>query len=348
MNRRHFLASSMSAAAASAFTSLKAASNGKLAIGMDHFSVRGTGWKAPQIIEYAASLKLDALFLSELGPFESFDDDYLKKLRAQIDAAGLKIYVGGRSICKTSSMWEGKYGTPDELMALIIKTAKALGSPVARCVLGNAKDRTTDGGIEKHQEECIKVFKAAKSRCEAEGIKISIENHAGDQQSEELRNLIEAAGKDFVGANIDPGNAMWTLEDPMHNLEVLGPYVNCSSVRDSMIWETPEGAKVQWTAIGEGLVDFAAYAKRFAELAPGVALMVESISGFAKPFPFLKDEFWKPYSKAPAASFAGWLALMKRGHEIPSFKAKDKDEEAAYQKGEVERSVKWLREHVQV
>ena len=335
----------MTAAAASAFSDVRAAAPGKLMIGMDHFATRGTGWKAPQIIEYAASLKLDALFLSELGPFESFEDDYLKKLKAQIDAAGLKIYVGGRSVCKTSNMWEGKYGTPDELMTLIIKTAKALGSPVARCVLGNAKDRTTDGGIEKHQEEVIKVFKAAKSRCEAEGIKISIENHAGDQQSEELRALIDAAGKDFVGANIDPGNAVWALEDPMHNLEILGPYVNCSSVRDSMIWETPEGAMVQWTAIGEGLVDYAAYAKRFAELAPGVALMVETISGFAKPFPFLKDEFWKPYMKAPAASFAGWLAMMKRGHQIPPFKAPDKAAEAAYQKGELERSITWLRAH---
>lgn len=348
MHRRHFLQSSLSFAAASAFSPLHAATGDKLKIGMDHFAVRGTGWKAPQIIEYAASLKLDAVFLSELGPFESFEDDYLKKLRAQIDAAGLKVYVGGRSICKTSNMWEDKYGTPDELMALIIKTAKALGSPVARCVLGNAKDRTTDGGIEKHQEECIKVFKAARSRCEAEGIKISIENHAGDQQSEELRNLIEAAGKEYVGANIDPGNAVWALEDPMHNLEVLGPYVNCSSVRDSMVWETSEGAMVQWTAIGEGLVDFAAYAKRFAELAPGVALMVESISGFAKPFPYLKEEFWKPYAKSPASSFAGWLALMKRGHEIPAFKAPNKEAEIAYQKGELERSIKWLRENVKV
>ena len=345
MNRRHFLQSTLTAAAASALPQVRAAANGKPGVGMDHFAVRGTGWKAPQIIEYAASLKLDAVFLSELGPFESFEDDYLKKLRAQIDAAGLKVYVGGRSVCKTSNIWEDKYGSPDELMALIIKIAKALGSPVARCVLGNSKDRTTDGGIEKHQEEVIKVFKAAKSRCEAEGLKISIENHSGDQQSEELRNLIEAAGKDYVGANIDPGNAVWALEDPMHNLEVLGPYVNCSSVRDSMIWETPEGAMAQWTAIGEGLVDFAAYSKRFAELAPGVPLMIETISGFAKPFPFLKEEFWKPYAKAPAASFAGWLAMMKKGHAIDPFKAPNKEAEAAYQKGELERSVKWLRDH---
>ena len=69
-------------------------------IGLDHFAVRGTGWKAPQLIDYAALLKLDTLFLSELGPFESFEDDYLKKLKSQADAAGLKLYTGGMSICR--------------------------------------------------------------------------------------------------------------------------------------------------------------------------------------------------------------------------------------------------------
>lgn len=81
-------------------------------IGLDHFAVRGTGWKAPQLIDYAASLKLDTLFLSELGPFESFEDDYLKKLKAQADAAGLKLYTGGMSICKTARRYKPEQGTP--------------------------------------------------------------------------------------------------------------------------------------------------------------------------------------------------------------------------------------------
>ncbi len=312
-------------------------------IGMDHFAVRATGWKAPQLIEYAIAQKLDCLFLSELGPFESYEEDYLKKLKAQADAGNLKLFTGGMSICRTAHRWKAEQGTPEEYLTLLILIAKTCGSPVARCVLGDASDRTGDGGIERHIEECVKALKSVKSRCETEGVKIAIENHAGDMQSHELRALIEAAGTSYVGANIDPGNAVWALEDPMHNLEVLGPVTICSSVRDSMIWETEEGAMVQWTAIGEGLVDFAAYAKRFAELAPGAPLNIETISGFAKPFLFLRDEFWKPYAKAPAAAFAGWLALMKRGHKIEPHKATNKDEEAAYQKGELERSVKFLR-----
>lgn len=302
------------------------------------------------MIEYAASLKLDAVFISELGPMESFEDDYVKKLKAQADAAGLKIYVGGMSICKTSNVWKDTWGSPEEHLALLIRLAKGLGSPIARCVLGNAKDRSTDGGIDKHIEECVNVLQAVKSRCETEGVKISMENHAGDMQSHELKGLIEAAGKGHVGANIDPGNAVWALEDPMQHLEVLGPYVNCSSVRDSMLWETEDGAMVQWTAVGDGLIDFKAYAKRFHELAPDAPLNVETISGFAKPFPYLKEEFWAPYPKASAESFAAWVALARKGKALDPFKAPDGPEkkaaEVAYQKEQLERSTKWLQANI--
>jgi hypothetical protein len=35
-------------------------------LGLDHFAIRGFNWKAPQLIDYAASQKLDGIFLSEL------------------------------------------------------------------------------------------------------------------------------------------------------------------------------------------------------------------------------------------------------------------------------------------
>lgn len=348
MNRRSFLAQSFATAAASSFANA-AIQGGKLAIGLDHFSVRATGWKAAQYIDYAATLKLDTIFLSELGVFENFEEPYLTSLKQRADRAGVKIYVGTGSVCESSNTWKAANGSGTEHLALTIKVAKALGSPVARCYLGNQKDRSSDGGIAKHIENTIKAIKANQTRAEAEGIKIAIENHAGDMQSHELKALIETAGKGYVGANIDPGNAVWALEEPLMHLEVLGPLTVCSSVRDSMLWEDENGAAVvQWTAVGEGLVDFKAYAKRFAELAPGVPLQVETISGFARPFEWKKDEFWKIFpNHRDTPMFKAWLDMAKRGKKIDSFKAPDgpgkKDAEIAYQKGEAERSFAWLR-----
>lgn len=346
MNRRSFLAQSLAATAAASLS--QAATGSKLALGLDHFAVRATGWKAAQFIDYAASLKLDTMFISELHVFENFEEAYLKSLKEQADRAGLKLYVGTGCVCKTANRWKDTYGTPEEHLSLTIRIAKTLGSPVARCYLGDQKDRSGDGGIQKHIESIVKTIKACQSKAEGEGIKIAVENHAGDMQSHELKALIEAAGKGYVGANIDPGNAVWALEEPLLHLEALGPLTICSSVRDSMLWEDENGAVVQWTAVGEGLVDFKAYAKRFAELAPGVPLQVETISGFARPFAWKKDEFWNIFpNHRDTPMFKAWLDMAKRGKKIDTFKAPDgpakKDAEIAYQKGEAERSFTWLR-----
>ena len=351
ISRRSFLATAASTFAVSALPQLRTQAQtstpARLALGLDHFAVRATGWKAGDYLKYAAGLKLDTLFLSELVVFESFEEPYLRDLKAQADRAGLKLYVGTGSICDSSNTWKPAFGSPEEHLKLTIRVAKALGSPVARCYLGNQKDRATDGGIDKHIEKVIATCKACQSFAEGEGVKIAVENHAGDMLSHELVALIEAAGKGYVGANIDPGNAVWCLEEPLRHLETVGPYTICSSVRDSMVWETEQGLTVQWTAVGEGLVDFKAYAKRFAELAPGVPLQVETISGFARPFTWRGDDFWKIFPQMRAADFAAFLNCAKRGHEILPFKAPEGDgkkaAEIAYQKGEFERSISWLR-----
>lgn len=350
MNRRNFLRQTTFASAALAASQLRSAGVPGLKLGLDHFALRATGWKAAQYIEYCAALKVDTCFISELHIFENFEDAYLQGLKAQADKAGLQLYVGTGCVCPTSNTWKDTYGTAEEHLALTIRVAKALGSPVARCYLGNAKDRATEGGIQRHIEETVKVIRANRTRAEAEGIKIAIENHAGDMQSHELKALIEAAGKDYVGANLDPGNAVWALEEPLAHLEVLGALTICTSVRDSMVWESEEGAMVQWTSVGEGLVDFKAYARRLSELAPGVPLQVETISGFARPFAWKNDDFWGPYpNHRDSAAFAAWVEMSKRGKEIPSFKAPDgpgkKDAEIAYQKDEFERSITWLNQH---
>jgi sugar phosphate isomerase/epimerase len=193
------------------------------------------------------------------------------------------------------------------------------------------------------------VLKECRTQAMDSGVKVAVENHAGDMHSWELRDLIEEAGKDYVGANIDSGNAAWTLEDPAEVLEVLGPVTICSSLRDDMIWETPDGASIAWTAAGEGLLDWKAWAARWAVLCPKVPILIETISGFSRNFAYKKEGFWKTYDKKPEA-LAKFEALAKRGKAIPNFKAPEgvdkRQAEQDFQKGDLERSIKYLREVV--
>lgn len=327
-----------------------AAPKRSIKLGLDNFAVRGMGWKAPQLIDYAVELQADSLFITDFDALESFEDAYLKGLRSKAADQGLQIQLGTWSICPTSKSFKNKWGTAEELLALGLRMAQALGSPVLRVVLGNGEDRKTDGGIEARIADTVKVCKSQRSRALDSGVKIAVENHAGDMQSWELVTLIEAAGKDYVGANMDSGNATWTMEDPLDSLETLAPYVLTTSLRDSAIWESTNGATVQWTAMGEGTLDLKTYFDRFATLCPGVPVHIETISGFNREIPYLKNDFWNVWLKANARYFARFVALAKKGKPREGWKAPEgvdrKTAEQEYQKGEIERSLAYCKKQL--
>src|SRR3989441_9042705 len=159
----------------------------------------------------------------------------------------------------------------------MIHAAKIVGSPIVRAVLGSMADRVGPIPLEGHIENTAKVLRNVRSLAVDNGLKIAIENHAGDMQGRELKMLIEEAGKDFVGACLDSGNPLWTLEDPHLTLETLAPYVLTSHVRDSAVWRVPEGAAVSWVRMGEGNVGIEEFVRKYAEVCPGRALSLESI-----------------------------------------------------------------------
>jgi sugar phosphate isomerase/epimerase len=316
-------------------------------LGIDNFSVRALGWKAGQLIDYAASLRTDSLFITDLDAFESFEESYLAALKAKAADQGLQIHLGTWSICPTSKAFKNKWGTAEEHLALGLRVAQALGSPVLRVVLGTGEDRKTEGGIEARIADTVKVLKSQRSRAVDAGVKVAVENHAGDMQARELATLIEAAGKGYVGANMDSGNATWTMEDPLASLEILGPYTITTSLRDSAVWESANGATVQWTAMGEGNVDWKTYFARFAQLCPGVPVHLETISGFNHEIPYLQPEFWQVWPKARADDLAKFVSLAKRGRSREPWKAPEgKDRKLAeqeYQKSEIERSIAYCK-----
>ncbi len=348
--RRSFL-KTLALASVAARTSAIAAPAARrgIKLGMDNFAVRAMGWKAKDLIDYAAGLKLDTLLISDLDACESLEDTHLREVKKRADDRGLELYTGSWSICPTSVKFKKNWGTAEEHLRLGLRVSKTLGSPVFRVVLGAGEDRQTPGGIRARIADTVKVLKACKQEALDAGVKVAVENHAGDMHSWELRDLVEEAGPDFVGVNIDSGNAAWTLEDPMDALRALGKHTICSSLRDNMIWETPEGASVQWTAAGEGLIDWKEFADEWQKQCPKVPIMIETISGFSRAFPYKKEEFWKHFDKRPEA-LANFEALAKRGHKLEGFQPPEsvdrKKAEQDFQKGDLERSITYLREKI--
>lgn len=206
-------------------------------LGFDNYALRALGWKARQILDHAATLKLDAVLFSDFDVYESLADEHLRDLKRRADDLGIQLYAGMLSICPASVIFDPRRGPAETQLRLCLRIARLLGSPVARCVLGKVEDRRSPGGIGARIAETLAVLRAVRSEALDAGLKIAVENHAGDMDSTELLELIDAAGRDFVGATLDTGNALWALEEPMQALETLGPVTICTGIRDSYLWK---------------------------------------------------------------------------------------------------------------
>jgi 3-oxoisoapionate decarboxylase len=311
-------------------------------LGIDLFSIRDSGFSPFEYLDYSAKLGAKVVHFSEIRFIGNLEPDNLQKVRGYAANLGVELELGMRSICPTSKAFDPSLGTAEQQIERMVQAAKSLGSPIVRCFLGTMNDRVGSTPIEGHIDETIKVLRNVRSRVIDSGVKLAVENHAGDMQARELKTLVEFAGKDFVGVCLDSGNPLWVIEDPHLTLETLAPYVLTSHVRDTAVWRIPEGAAVQWLRMGEGNIGIDRYVKRYLELCPGKAITLEIIVTGARKFPYLEHKFWEGYRNVPAWEFSRFVGLVDKGDVRRPAPPVPKDQIAQRQREDLEASARWL------
>ncbi len=320
----------------------------KLRLGIDLFSIRSQGWTAFQYLDYCSKLGVEVVHFSEARFFGGLEEGHLRKVKARADELGLKLEAGMTSICPTSKRFLPAEGSAEQQILRMLAVAKQVGSPILRAFVGTFNDRP----IEPHIESTVKVLRAVRGPVVDAGLKIAIENHAGDMQAREAKMLFDEAGKDVAGACLDSGNPVWAIEDPHLTLETLAPYVLTTHVRDSAVWEDPKGIATQWTALGEGTIGIDRWVKRFSELCPQAPLSLEIIiTRQPRIHNYLDPGFWQAFPNTPAWEFARFVALARQGsprHPPPAPGAPNSPEQRAFliadERAALERSVQWVKD----
>jgi len=283
-------------------------------LGFDTYSLRAFQWKGVQLLEYAANLKLDTIQFSALDDYGGLDAANLQKVKDTAARLGISIDSGMGCICETSKSWNKKGRPAREQLLEGLRVAKAVGATAMRCYMGSSDDRLGPLPIEAHMETTIKAFQSVRAEAQDLGVKIALENHSGDMQAREVKTIIEEAGRDYVASCLDSGNPIWCIEDPFVTLETLAPYVVTTHVRDSVVFETANGAAGQWVALGDGNVELVRFVQQFRKLCPKSSMQLEIITGRPpRPLPYLEADFWKAFPKMPAWEFARFVALAKSG-----------------------------------
>ena len=343
ITRRNFLASAGCAAAL-------AAAPRRWPLGINTYCLRFQRWNDRQLIDYCSKQKLDAIFLQDSLDPAVMDPRHWTDVRKSCKDLSLHLETGGGALLPRSPQ---NHAESVASLRKNIERAAAMGSPIVRTLLASDRYSMPPGPLEQHMETAVKILREVRKPALDGGVKIAIENHK-DLQAWQTRQVIETAGKEFVGSYLDTGNPVFVAEDPLTTVEELGPLAVTFHLRDSVVYEHPDGVGVQWVPLGEGTVDFKALVARAAEILPPVYIYCKPIT--ARPpvvIPVYSEEFWtKWFPHARSHDLGRFLALARRGRpydkphimaDLPEVRDRYMDALKIQQLDHMERSLAYCR-----
>jgi sugar phosphate isomerase/epimerase len=284
-------------------------------LGYNTYSLRAFRWHDLQLLEYATAQKLDAVYLQDSVDPGNNDPAHWKELKETASQLGLELHGGD-----AGAMPRTTDGIESSLARLRegIRHAVGIGSKLVRFRAAGDRASMPPGPVEKTMEAMIRLLRSVRSEAMDARVKIAIENHK-DMFCRQTRQVIDAAGNDFVGSYLDTGNPVFVMEDPLATVETLGPVAVMLHLRDSVVYESRNGIAVQWVPLGEGVVDFRKIVARARELCPSISIFNKPITGRPPAILAIYDSgFMKSWEDLRGADLARFLALAKRGHPYES------------------------------
>ncbi len=187
--------------------------------------------------------------------FDSFDEDYLKGLKAIMDEGGLGCIVawghpmgleGGENIAAVADMEQH------------FRTCDILGTQVLRMVGSHYGLRNTPH--RPQMDRLINLMRDSVKRAEDRGIKLAMENHY-DFTCDEMLDMFDALASPCFGMTFDTGNALRYGDDPVEAAKKLSQYIYAIHFKD--VAPLAGGNPDDWfyhacTPIGKGLIDIPA------------------------------------------------------------------------------------------
>jgi len=200
---------------------------------------------------YAKELDVDGVSLESCF-FPSFEEAWFKDMRSQLDDYGFdRVYAWGHP----DGLEAGKNRDEYENMVAQIKNARLIGADVMRVVASSLMFRFEPHGPQI--DILVDWFKDAVKVAEEYDVKLAVENHI-DYTSDECVEFLERVDSPYLGLNLDTGNFLRLLDDPVEGTRKLADKVLATHIKDL---KPVKGLNAtEWyffssTPVGDGLVD---------------------------------------------------------------------------------------------
>jgi len=143
-------------------------------LGINTYSIRALKWHDLPLIEYAASLKLDAIFLQDSLDPATNDPAHWKEVKDAAKRNGLWLGTGGGAVLPRSDE-QAEFDRSVKLLRDGVKRAVGMGSPLVRMLLAGDRDHLPPGPPEKHIATMVKVLRVVRSEAMDAGVKLAVD-----------------------------------------------------------------------------------------------------------------------------------------------------------------------------
>ncbi|MED3790335.1 sugar phosphate isomerase/epimerase [Peribacillus frigoritolerans] len=173
--------------------------------------------------------------LSGWGTLESFEPEYLERVRKEIQKYGFFAEIDTN-------------GSDPEHLKKVIEAAHRIGADVIR----------TYTCLGEYDPERLKKapgdIKKIVPLLERYRIKLAVENHE-EELTDEVIQIINEVNSPWVSAHCDVGNGMMAWEDPVEAVRKLAPYAFTTHFKDHIIIHDGEDYRVCGVPVGTGNID---------------------------------------------------------------------------------------------
>lgn len=234
----------------------------------------------------------------------NWTEDFTRKVRDKRERLGL--YLEGSIALPKDHAEVGVFESN-------IRAAKEAGANVVRTVCLNGRRYENFQTLEAFKafaKNSMTALALAEPIVRKHRIKLAVENHK-DWRAPELFDIMKKVDSEWVGVNIDFGNNVALIEDPMEVVRTLAPYVFSTHVKDMGVKNYPDGFLLSEVPLGEGIIDLKQMFDTCRQHNAGVTFNLEMITRDPLKIPCLTSDFWETLPSVSAEQLASTLQTVR-------------------------------------
>jgi len=265
--------------------------------------------------------------------------DYARQARERVERHGL--YLEGQIALPKDEADVARFDRE-------VATAREAGVGIIRTVmLGGRRyeNFATRAAWDEHKSRAWHSLTLTRPIMAKHRVKLAVENHK-DWRADEMVDVIRRSDSEWIGVNLDLGNNVALLDDPIAVIELLAPLTLTTHFKDMAVQEYEEGFLLSEVPLGDGVVDLKRALAILDKANPAMQHNLEMITRDPLQVPVYTDPYWVTFGELRARHLAETLALVRHrasAKPLPTMSDKTLPERVAFEEANNVASFNYAR-----